>query len=680
MPSVSSKTDKGETILNTRQTNHTSLLHHWGRDLQLWAYITLTLALFRPLLIFIFSDQAANTSGIGSILTVIGNGLRYDISTAGVWVLPTFLASFALLLVKRDAWLTRLRNLSARIYVFSAFIIFGADIIYFGEYGDQFENHIFGIAYDDTSAILITIWKEYHPLLFLVIVTPLIFINLRLVRNWLAFTPPSLQIITAKLQRLPVRLASGVAMFFFLAAMVRGGTLIGEPIRLKHAFVVNDIFLNRTVLNPFSALRYTLKSRLALETGSALKQFWPNGDLHGAIDLVRTARGQTVYSGKNIEEGLNVIASGHQGGKPRQIFLMLMESHSGWTVMPAYRYLGLSPEFSKLADEGVYFPNFLPAASGTIGSMNALITGFPDAGININYETTALKPYGTSLAHIMKQLGYKTRFFYGGFISWQRLDTFAKNQGFDELYGGGDMSAGIHTNEWGVDDKFLFDFILNKVDDDTPSFNFILSTSNHPPYDLPLDDLGYHIKGELPAPLKATKSSTVKVLGHLWYADQQAGRFVRAAEKKFDKSLFAITGDHTARLQIHFPGDSVIEQTAVPFILYGPDVLKEKGMKKTAGSHIDIPPTLVELAAGNGFHYPSFGTNMLNKDSPSIGFGWQYLVGENFVATDSAEYGVFALAQGKRPETKPQLAPERMVYNALRALSWQRVKEGPELP
>ena len=662
------------------QHNSGSLLHHWGRDLQLWAYIATTLLLFRLLLIALFFDQASPSSGVASVLTVIGNGLRYDISTAGVWVVPTFLLSLSLLFIKNDAWLTRLRRLSARLYIIIAFVIFGADIIYFDEYGDQFDNHVFGIAHDDTTAILLTVWKEYHPLLFLAIVTPLIFANLYLLRRWLTTTPPPLHILLKRMQRLPVRAVAGVVVFFFVAAMVRGGTLSGEPIRLKHAFVVDDIFLNRTVLNPFSALRYTIKTRLALETGSALKQFWPDKDLGSAINLIRSERGQPPYSGKNIEEGLTIATPGHSGNKPKHIFLILMESHSGWTVMPAYRHVGLSPEFSKLADEGIYFPNFLPASSGTIGSMNALITGFPDAGLNINYETTALKAYGSSIAHIMQQQGYKTRFFYGGFLSWQRLDSFAQNQGFEEIYGGGSMSANAETNEWGVDDKHLFDFILSKVDDETPSFNFILSTSNHPPYDLPLYELGYHIKDKLPAPLKATKQETVKVLGHLWYADMQAGAFVRKAEQKLDKALFAITGDHNARLQVRFPGDSVVEQTAVPFILYGPKVLHESATKTTAGSHLDIVPTLIGLAADKGTNYPAFGKDMLHKQPPSIGLGWQYLIGEDYIANDADEYGVFALAGAQRSAIKPELKSVRTYYNALRALSWQRIKKGATLP
>ena len=359
--------------------------------------------------------------------------------------------------------------------------------------------------------------------------------------------------------------------------------------------------------------------------------------------------------------------------------MLLMESQSGWSVLPVYRHTGLSPQLSALANQGIYFPNFIPAGSGTIGAMNTIITGLTDIDMNINYERSALTPYPFGLAINMKYLGYKTRFFYGGFLGWQRLDTFAKNQGFDEIYGCGNMSGGVRTNEWGVHDKDLYDYILKTMDDDTPSFNFILTTSNHPPYDLNLQELGCPIK-ELPLPLKATKAETMVVLGHHWYADQQAGRFVKEVERRFTTPMFAITGDHTERLQIAFPGDSVVEQIAVPLILYGPKVLPESGViKTTAGAHQDIPATLIELAAEPGYRYPTFGENMLAKPSPSFGYGWQFIIGETFIANDGIPHNVFGLASASRPEAKPDLGEVRTRFNALKALSWYRVKKGPTL-
>lgn len=658
------------------------MAHHWAKDFQLWFYITITLQLFRLLLIGVYHEQIGTRSGADAVLQVVGNGLRYDISTAGVWVLPTFLLSMSAAVLPIGRFVAALRRFSASLFAVISILVFGIDLIFFGTYGDQFNQMIFGIAYDDTVAILITLWKEYHPIRFAAVSIPLILLNLWLIRRWLA-TTPRLCATIQKPRPPATRLVVGVVLFFVMAAAVRGGTLWGEPIRLKHAFVVNDLFLNRTVVNPFTALRYTLKVKMQLEKGAALKQFWPSQDIRQAAAFELAERGQSDLNSNDIDQLLSVTAQGHPGAKPKHIFLLLMESHSGWTVMPAYRFAGLSPEFSALADEGIYFPHFLPAGSGTIGSLSTLVTGMPDAGLNINYEPGSQTPFPSALALNLKKLGYTTRFFYGGFLSWQRLDTFATNQGFDEVHGGGDMSAGVHTNEWGVDDHYLFEYVLKTVSEksEQPSFNFILTTSNHPPYDLDLEALGYHLKERLPVPLQATKEQSVKVLGHLWYADRQAGRFVRQAASVLDNSLFAITGDHTARLRVRFPGDSVIEQTAVPFILYGPDILPQSGvLKNTAGSHMDIPATLIELAAEPGFRYASFGQNLLAKHSPSYGFGWEFIAGENFIANDTIPYQLYAVPGLPRPSPEPPLEQQITRFNALKALSWYRTKKGPLLP
>lgn len=686
MPSVIWKTRRSSLNQGTAVApkGWKSLLHHWGKDFQLLFYITVTLQLFRLLLITVFHGQIGPRGDLDSVLMVLGNGLRYDISTAGVWVAPTFLASLAVTAFPIGRFIGKARYISASLFAIISILIFGVDLVFFSVYGDQFNQMVFGLAYDDTTAILLTIWKEYHPLLFISIATPLVLLNLWLIRRWMRSTP-SVPGLNLHHRSLGARVVMGMMIFLVMTAAVRGGTLWGEPIRLKHAFVVNDLFLNRTVVNPFTALRYTLKVKLELEGRAALKQFWPSQKIGEAVQYELNQRGESRGNKQNLDKLLSVSAAGYEGRKPKHIFLILMESHSGWTVMPAYRELGLSPAFSSLADDGIYFPNFLPAGSGTIGSLSALVTGMPDAGLNINYEQSSQTAYPSALAANLKKLGYTTRFFYGGFLSWQRLDSFATHQGFVEIYGGGDMSAGKNTNEWGVDDSYLFDYVLKTVkqDPDKPSFNFILSTSNHPPYDLDLAALGYPLNGKtLPAPLKPTKDDTGKVLGHLWYADQQAGHFVRNAARQLDRSVFAITGDHTARLRIKFPGDNVAEQTAVPFILYGPQVLPESGVvKKTAGSHMDIPSTLIELAADPGYRYTAFGHNLLDKPSPSYGFGWEFIMGENFIANDSEHYKLFSLAGGPpAPSELPQMDREVKRFNALKALSWYRVKKGAKLP
>ncbi|MGE0081692.1 MAG: LTA synthase family protein [Thiohalomonadaceae bacterium] len=656
-----------------------ALVYQWGKDVQLFLFILATLQVFRVVLVGTFHAQVDEWR-VAETARVFFTGLRFDLSTAATWVLPTFLLSLSTTVFAVGDGIARVRRGIGYFYACLAMFAFGADLVFFSEYNDQFNQHIFGLFHDDTQAILITIWKDYHPIPVLLGVTAAGWLSLRAVRAWLAHTPSWLASLP-RTRGFGRRFAITLALLLFVAAMARGGTLWGEPILLKHAFVADNLFLNRSVINPFTAFAQAVETKVRAELAGGSGTFWAEGDLAGAVRVVRKLHGLPPDPvGANLDDNLRLTARG-SAKPPRHVFLILLESHDGWTVLPEYRHFGLSPQLSALAERGVYFRNFLPSASGTIGSMNALITGLPETGLNINYETTAVRPYASAAAETFRRLGYRTRFYYGGYLGWQRLDSFAQAQGFDEVWGGGSMVAeGTPTNEWGVADQYLFDFVRDTVKDDTPSFNFILTTSNHPPYDLDLEALGFPLK-ELPAPLRSTKSDSLRVLGHLWYTDRELGRFVAEAEQRLSSPLFAITGDHTTRLQIRFPGDGVYEQVGVPFVLYGPEVLDgRQGERRTAGAHIDILPTLYELSAPAGFPYVAFGRDLFTKPSPSYGFGDRFVVGEDFIAPWEQRNVAYAIPGIPRPPATPALSMARREYDALRALGWQRVRRGPTLP
>lgn len=656
-----------------------ALLHQWLKDIQLWLYILVTLELFRPLLIITYNDAGANWSWV-ELGHVMLAGLRFDVSTAAMWVLPTFLLSLGVLLLPLGHWLERLRLGVGYVYAAAAMFAFGADLVYFGEYNDQFDQRIFGLFHDDTTAILITIWRHYHPIPVLLAVGVLVYFNIRLLRRWLAYTPQPFVVHIISIGSLLRRTGATLALFLFTVAMARGGTLWGDTIGIKHAFVANDLFLNRTVANPLSALAQAIEVKWRAEHGAGLASFWPENNLSEAVALVRSRQGEHgPYSG-NLDIDLSRQAHG-AATPPRHIFVLLLESHSGWPVLPAYRQYGFSPRIADLADRGIYFPNFMPSSSGTIGSLNAMVTGMPDCGLNINYEPSASQAYASAIASNFQKLGYRTRFFYGGYLGWQRLDRFTLAQGFDEVQGGGSMlKKGQSGNEWGAADEILLNHVLETVDDTQPSFNLILSTSNHPPYDIDLKAAGFPLTA-MPEPLVERKEGTLHVLGHLWYTDQQVGRFVAAAEKKLPHTLFAITGDHTTRSNIGFPGDSVAEQVVVPFVLYGPDVLgKRSGLQTMPGAHIDIAPTLYELAAPAGFRYTAFGRDLLSQPAQEFGLGHEYFIGTDYIAPYRNNGSAYALPGVPNNTTTAPAAAALREYNALRALAWYRIRRGVELP
>ncbi|NOR51561.1 MAG: sulfatase-like hydrolase/transferase [Gammaproteobacteria bacterium] len=664
------------------------LLYHWSKDLQVWAFIALSLSLFRAILITTFHQQS-DAITLANLLSVLGTGFRYDIAVAAVWVLPTVLLSVLLPPVRLGPLLQKIRQWLFQFYIILGVPLLGAALGFFGEFGDQFNMRIFGIIHDDTEAILITVWKEYHPIPFLALSLLLIWGASRLGARWFRYEINWRKLFMRPLsEKKLVRLVIYFGCFIFFLAMTRGGLLWKEPMRLKHAFVTDDLFLNRTVVNPISALRFTIQEKLIIDGTGGFKRLWSNGDIQSAANHIY-GQNHSLTSGvshqpSNIDQLLQRSTSGPLATAPQHLFFLLLESQSGWTIMPQYRALKFSPQLSKIAEEGIYFPNFLASSSGTIPTVSALFTGMPNIGLNINYELESTKAYPSGIATLMRSLGYKTRLFYGGYLSWERLDQFAPNQGFDELHGGGKMSRdGTETNEWGVDDKRLFDYVLKNIDPDIPSFNFILTTTNHPPFDIDLDAAGFPMT-KLPSQIVATKGGTLRRLGHIWYADKQAGGFVRRANERFSDSLFAITADHTARAQLRFPGNNLLEPVAVPFILYGPDVLgeisEERQVLKHGGSHIDIPPTLVNMVAPKGTLFTSFGKDLLNKGEHDYALGASHLIGDSFIKGNNQRSKVAIIDKAAEPPTEHSIATAEKSFSALKALSWWRVKKGAQLP
>lgn len=647
-----------------------ALRFHWFKDFQLWLFITFTLFTFRLVLITSFNEQIHTDSGFNDFVTTLLMGLRFDGATAAIWVIVFFLASISSAFLNWGKTLHKIRISVAIIYIVIASIIFGIDIVFFYEYGDQFNQTLFGITDDDTRAILITIWKEYHPLRFLLIISLIIFGLVKLFKAWINFSPAFLNKQTDfNFNTAITRVMIITLTFAGFAFVARGSTFSTQPLRQHHAFASKDVFLNKTIMNPLTALRYTIQKRMWMQGDEALDRLWPENDLQEALSLVGT-KNQT-----DIDSAIRHVVKKRASARPEHVFLVVLESHSGWTLWPEYRHMGFSPELSSLADKGIYFKNFIPAGTGTMPSLNALVTGLPYSGLNVNYEPSALKTYPFSVADTFKRMGYKTRFFYGGFLGWQRIDNFAQAQGFDEIYGAGHIGIDKPTNEWGVNDEFLYEFIEKNLDEATPSFNLILTTSNHPPYDIDLDKIGF-TGHKLDNNIEITKARTYATLGHLWYTDQQTGQFVKRVSNRLTKSLFAITGDHTSRLSLKFPGENIFQHTAIPFILYGPDILNDNGNINSAGSHIDILPTLYELSAPDGFEYYAMGRNLLASDNEKPAVGANYYIANNKFYINGKS---FPLSQAET--TKSFTETELDTYHrALKAISWYRVRKGSALP
>ena len=643
-------------------------------DARLWAFFMFALACARGALILAFRGRMDPSLGAADFGAAMLRGAAYDAEAAAYWLLPSFLLAVlcGFFDLRRAAQATR-RAMGTAFCVLTA-VLSGVTIGYFREYEDQFNHYLFGLVTDDRAAIFQTIWRQYHPVTTFVcagLVAALFVFALR--RLLPAADEPARDDLGARWP-LGVKIAVS-ALVLLLVFFSSRGSFERRPRQQKDMAVTRDVVLNRTVYSVYNALRYAYLDHRRLTDAAGLATILPDQNVRAAAALV-SGKGDLPKTA-TLDDYLARKAKG-AAAPPRHIFLLILESYDSWPLEERWRGLGVATCGASLAARGVSVPGFLPDSDGTIGSLAAIFTGLPDAGVSTNYQPSARNAFPTAPAAIFRRLGYRTRFFYAGFLSWQRVDDLAKAQGFDEVYGGPHMGAKVLGNEWGVMDADLFRFAAEKTEDDAPSFNVILTTSNHPPFNVDVYREGFPLRA-LPPEFAARFDGRLDLttLGHFWYQDREVCRFVEKVAAKLPRFVVAMTGDHFSR---RFPNGrpTLEEKSSVPLILYGPQALAGKSLPpRAAGSHIDIIPTLVEMTAPKDFAYAAVGHDIFDPAAPSIA------IGRNRAATPD---GIFEFAGTPRAETPDggawnidQAERDRLERRerAQRAVAWWRIIRGP---
>jgi phosphoglycerol transferase MdoB-like AlkP superfamily enzyme len=657
--------------------NWTRYLLQFQKDLTLWTLCVLYLFLFRVVLILTYRGKIGDDTPLRDVLTAVVYGLRYDSQVATRTVLLPFLLSLCCLFLDLQTLANRVRNLVGALFLILSSILFVVTIGYFREFNDQFNHFLFGFLYDDTGAILVTIWKEYHPLrnfsLMAVLLIPVFTMKKRFLDKEMVSEETLLRFRVSPFLRISITL---LTLVLFVCGI--RGSLGRRPAQRKDSGVTKDEFLNKTILNPYVSLRYAVTDHGELADAKGLAVFLPDEDVEAAARYL-FEKDEPI---SDLDLSMRKAAKGTANGPARHIFLIVMESYDAWPLMEKYRSLQLTRGLEDLANRGLSVKSFLPASSGTMTSLASIITGLSDAGLHTSFQKSATKPYRSSIAETFNRLGYKTRFFYGGKLKWQRIDEFAKAQGFKEIYGSSHVSGAFSGNEWGVHDEYLFDFVAKNVPEGEQSFNLILTTTYHPPYDVDVYAKGFPVK-EVPGDLKDLfdkNTIDLKTIGHLWYADKEMADFVKIMEGKLPASLFAITGDHYGRKFIN-PKPDFFEGSGVPLVLYGKEVLKGIPLPEgVAGSHIDIGPTLIELAAPQGFPYHSLGHNLLEQRQTFLGVGKEKVIGADFIADVVNPRALYPLSGKRRPEVLPSMEELTRYHNAVHGVSWWIIRNGPVLP
>ncbi len=649
--------------------------HHLARDGKLWLWIVLLLFTSRLILVWQNRQSMADDIPFSSYSLAFLTGFRFDMPVATIFVVPSFLCACLGTLIPMTKVTNALRAVTTYLFTILWVIITTVTLGYFKEYHNQFDAHLLGVVYDDLDAIVKTIWNSYPvvtgSLVMIAIGAGLIFLGRRWIRA--PFPLPAL-----KKPANTLACAAVTLLLLVMLAIGLRGSLGRRPMQQKDASRTKDLVLNRCIINPFSSLSYAIKSHQELMAGDGLSTYLKKRSI---LTAFRNYAGNDNI--QTVDDAFRRTAEGRRGTKPRHIFLIVMESYDGWTMFDRHADWNIANELKQLGDEGIYVQHFLAGSRSTMTSLACIIGGMADAGVITNERSRPNEPaYATAIALQMKRLGYQTHLWYAGYGGWARIEDFCIEQGFDQTHTASSMDQGHDTNEWGVTDERLFSYIKENVPQDQPTFNLVLSSSNHPPYSVDLSKAGCPLSSVPAAYQKDFEHgiASLRTLGHHWYADKWMGDFVRHVSAEIPDCLFAVTGDHWSR---KFPGPlpTDLEKATVPLVLYGPGTLPENlDGKQLRGSHYDLGATLIELAADPGFQYHAIGRNILDTKAGDVAMSRLWIMGDNAIMNTIGERRVKTLDGERLDKCPPEIEAAMKQYNLVHGISWWRLRRGNALP
>ena len=357
-----------------------------------------------------------------------------------------------------------------------------------------------------------------------------------------------------------------------------------------------------------------------------------------------------------------------------------------------FKELGLMNELETLIKEQNTFKiDILHNATRTMQSLDVQLSGLYQIEIPLSLSVGKNPMFKMSPSYIFKDLGFKTTFFYGGSGTWHKIDNYAISQGFDKIKFSTHIIDYVKKNgfkepyesTWGAFDHHLYEFVKDYAvkNKDKKSLAVILTTSYHPPYDVPLKQFDIDYKKidkfiDTRSKIRYDKATMRKIFAHIIYQNKIIADFVKKTSQALPNSLFIITGDH-------YDGEFPYEQmnmkssNAVPLIIYSP-ILKPKVLANV-GSHIDITPTITELVAPNAYKYASFGTPLLSNDYKKA-FEKRNALGYKLVANERFLYDGFKIEyfKDKKPQNDDESLAKSLFENLKRAkaLSWWIFKNG----
>lgn len=283
--------------------------------------------------------------------------------------------------------------------------------------------------------------------------------------------------------------------------------------------------------------------------------------------------------------------------KPKNLVIFIQESMGSQFVGFSGGDAAITPNMEKLSHEGIAFTNLFSNGTRSIRGLSAMTSGWlPLAGEEVVKRNKSQSDFFT-VASLLKPLGYKSSFIYGGEGRFDNMRSWYMGNGFDEVIEQKDYVKPTFVSTWGVSDEDLVVKANEKFKEHAAKgekfVSVMFSSSNHSPFELPEGKIDF-----IPGKPKKGVENAVK------YADFAIGRLFELAKKEpyYKDTVFVVVADHNIRVY----GDDLVPVNMfhIPALIIADGVKPQKVNVLT--TQPDVLATALDLIGVN-LSYPVLG-------------------------------------------------------------------------
>lgn len=592
-------------------------MRHIIRKLLLLATVPMAIMLvFRVVYIFMFVPLDIIKTYQSRIPLMLYNAIRFDLqATTYIMILPTVLILAAIYKPIRRAMFA----FSHAYITFAAALLTLLGIVDLGFYLN-FNSHInitlFDFFNEGPWSLVVTFWQDY-PVIWLAAATVLVS-----VATWIytkrAFRQTD---ITFRRNEAWIPVCYIALMVVFMRGSVRSFPLQVEDTVVSDNRQFNDIIPNAAYMLK-KAAKDKSKAFDVIPTNELLKKygFRSVGEAMGELEDARL----TADTLSSIRKVLFSEAPDTLSKPQPDVVILLCESWSNYLLSLDNHTGTLTCGLERHMNEDLLFREFQSVRNATIATIENITVASPFERLFAGKYRYVKLP--TSITIPFAESGYECTFLTGMDLAWENVSEALINQGFRRTIGKYALlkhHPEYQANTIGVYDQHLFQSLQEFLNTPhaKPQMILVMTTTNHPPFDLPENA----VLPPLPDSLYASES-----FGNV--GDDVLKRYIRAYQY-FNKSFAAFldgfkeseaakrtilvaTGDHNVRSILNYKRIGVRWQNSVPLYMYLPPYLREKDYPYSTnkyGCHYDIMPTLAQFAF-KGVEYLDLGSDLLSQN------------------------------------------------------------------